>query len=65
MIGNSAKLPGVTGAGDASNGKLAQAQPHQLGFSPKPTDAQAMLEGIAPANLLAARKTDKTGSMSG
>ena len=64
MIGNSGKLPGVSGAGEANSGKLSSTQNRELGFSPKNTgDISVLHEGMAPQNLLGGRKVDKTGAM--
>ena len=49
MIGNSGKLPGVTGAGEANSGKQGSAQNRELGFSPKmSSEVPALHEGMAP-----------------
>ena len=49
MIGNSGKLPGVSGAGEANSGKMSSTQNRELGFSPKNTgDIAALHEGMVP-----------------
>ena len=63
MIGNSGKLPGVIGAGDSSNDKLAAVQHNKLGFSPNSNEGPALLEGMVPSNLLGGRKMDKAGAI--
>ena len=59
MIGNSGKLPGLTGATDLVKNKLNSTQ---QGFSPKLNDSKLMIDGMAPTNLLGGRKYDKSGA---